>query len=80
MRPQFSKNLYQFYVKHQCAVWRNLCSGTTLTVCQQVGDVEAVLGTLLHQLNTFCPSGDYLIQTEVGRLATLVAAIKDCTV
>ncbi len=49
-----------FYSEHESLVGANLCVGLSFnTVSKVTGDVEDVLGTLLHQLKTFTETGHY---------------------
>ena len=41
-----------------------------------VGEIEAVFGTLFHQLHTFSPASDNLVEAEVGGLVALVRAVE----
>ena len=78
--PNRSEHLYQFHVKDQGAVGWNAGSGTAFAISQQIWYVEAVLGTLLHQLHALGPSRDDLVQPEVSRFSAPVAAVEDRTV
>ena len=75
-----SDHLDQFDIEDQCCEGRDLRTCATLAVSQTIGDEEAVLSTLLHQLQTLCPSSDHLLQGEGGRLTTLIGTVEDGTV
>ena len=74
------KHFDQFHVENECAEGWNACACSLFAVGQQVGDGEAELCALLHQLNAFRPSGDDLVQAEVGRFTAFVAAVEDGSV
>ena len=75
-----SDHLDQFDIEDQCCEGRDLRTCATLAVSQTIGDEEAVLSTLLHQLQTLRPSSDHLLQGEGGRLTTLIGTVEDGTV
>ena len=58
-----------------CERW-NHGTCTALAISEHVRDVEAILGALCHELNTLCPTCNDLLQTKVGRLVALVAAVE----
>ena len=70
------QHLQQLYLENQGAVGRNHLAGTTCAVTQIAGDVEFPFRSYRHQLQGFYPSGNYLVYTEGGGLATLDAAVK----
>ena len=73
-------HLDKLYIEHESCKRRDGCSGTALAVSQLVGDEEAILGTLRHELYALCPTSDNAVEGECSRLATLVAAVEYCTV
>ena len=75
--PVISLHLNQLNIEYKGGERRNLRSGTPLSIGKAVRDEEAVLGSLLHQLYTFCPAGDDLIQAECSRFLALVRTVED---
>ena len=73
-------DLKQLYIEYEGCKWRYRCTGTAFAVSQTIGDEEAILGSLLHQLQTFRPSGNYLLESENGGFATLYTAVENRTV
>ena len=80
INSQFLHHLNQLHVKDKGCKGRNGTAGTTLAVCQAIGDEETVLGSFLHELQTFRPTGNDLLKTEHRRLTTLDAAVEYGTV
>ena len=76
----FLHHFDELNIEDESCKGRNRTACTTLAVCQTIGDEEAILGALLHQLQTFRPTSNYLLQSEYGRLATLDTAIEYGTI
>ncbi len=57
-----SKHLDKLYVKNERGKRRNHGSGTSFAVSQHVGDIEAILGSLAHQLQALCPASNHLLR------------------
>ena len=70
----------KLYIEDEGCVWGDSLTGTTLAVSEVVRDEEAVLRTLLHELQSLGPSCDDLVETECSTLATTVAAVEYLTV
>lgn len=65
-------HLYQLNVKDERGKrWYRLAR-TLLAISEVVGDEEAILCALLHQLQTLCPALDNLIKAERCRLTALI--------
>ena len=70
------EHLDKLYVEYECCERRNGLTCAALTVSELVGDEEAILGTLAHELNAFCPTCDNAVEGECGALTALVAAVE----
>ena len=71
------EHLEKLDIEDEGGIGRDLCSSTTFTIGEVVGDVETVLGTFPHKLDTFGPTSDNLIEGELGGFATLNGRIED---
>ena len=71
------EHLEKLYIKDEGGIGRNLSTGTTFAIGEVVGDVETVLRAFLHELDTFGPTCDDLIEGELGGLTTLYGGVED---
>ncbi len=71
----------QFHLKNQGhACFDGASGGGLVSVGQIRRDVQDVFGTFAHQLQTFGPTFDHLVQAKGGRLATVNGRVEHGTV
>ena len=70
-------HLDELYIEDECRIRRNAAAGTALSVCQTVGNEEAVFCPFAHELYALCPSGDDAVEGECGALSALVGGVED---
>ena len=68
--------LYQLHIKDKGCKRRDLCSGTSLSVCKVVRDVKLPFVTLFHKLKCLYPTCNNLGNAKCCSLAPLVRAVK----
>ena len=79
-RAAVSLHLYELYVEDECCERGYGLSCAMLTVAEAVRYEEAVLGSLLHELQTLRPTGYNTVERERGGLAALYGAVEERTV
>ena len=62
----FLLHLDKLHVEDESCEGRDGLSCAALAVAESVRNEEAILGTLLHELQTFGPSCDHAVQGELG--------------
>ena len=76
----FLLHLDKLHVEDESCEGRDGLSCAALAVAESVRNEEAILGTLLHELQTFGPSCDHAVQGELGGFAALYRAVEHCSV
>jgi hypothetical protein len=66
------ENLDEFNDKLESCIRRDSTWSAMLAVRKVVRNVELILRSFRHELDTFCPSGDHLIEAEYCRFPTVV--------
>ena len=69
-------DVQQFNFENQHSAWFDNTAAALVTVGQVGGDPEFILGTNAHQLDTFGPTFDDLVQGELSGAATFNRAVK----
>ena len=63
--------LDKLYIEDEGCEGRNSGTSALLAITQVVGNEEAILSALLHELQALGPATDHTVQGELSGLATL---------